>query len=109
MNRPGQIKASNIPGAVQSHLESPCADMWGHVGSMWENDLWLLRPTSPGMQKAPQTWGQMQWAILGSNSPLVLRYGQDAWFYWGAVPSDQLRFAQIATKIATKACVKSRR
>lgn len=24
------------------------------------------------------------------------------WFYWGSGPSDQLRFAQIATKIATK-------
>jgi hypothetical protein len=50
-----------------------------------------------------------QWAILGSNSPLGLRYGQIAQFCWGLALSDQLRFAQIATKIATKARGKPRR
>jgi hypothetical protein len=46
--------------------------------------------------------GFLRWAILGSNSPLALRYGQIALFYWGLALSDRLRFAQIATKIATK-------
>jgi hypothetical protein len=43
-----------------------------------------------------------RWAILGSNSPLGLGLGQIARFYLDSVPSDQLGFAQIATKIATK-------
>jgi hypothetical protein len=53
-------------------------------------------------EKTAISSGFLRWAILGSNSPLGLGLGQIARFYLDSVPSDQLGFAQIATKIATK-------
>ena len=45
----------------------------------------------------------------GLELGLGVRWGRIPWIYWGSVPSDQLQFAQIATKIATKARGKPRR
>jgi hypothetical protein len=67
------------------------------------NDHPPSTPTPPRKHKNPRiTRGVGGWAILGSNSPLGLGLGQIARFYLDSVPSDQLGFAQIATKIATK-------
>jgi len=68
---------------------------------MWEvcgkAAFWLPQPTSPRTQKAPQTRGQMRWAILGSNHAGGLGLGDVPRGCWAWVISGSLRFAQNGT------------
>ena len=73
----------------------------GLRGIMWERCgktvLGLPRSTSPRTQKAPQTRGQMPWAILGSNHTGGFRLGDVPRGCWAGVISGSLRFAQNGT------------